>query len=341
MAAYLPPALFFTGLYAGGWMTYGTVLFAFLLVPALEAMLPREATSFSTEEKASRLANVFFDILLYLNVPIVWFSVILFGFRISEFLYSPFELGGLVFSLGIVLGANGINVGHELGHRESWPERVMAGLLLLPSLYMHFTIEHNRGHHKYVGTPSDPATARYGESLYAFWLRSSIGGLFNAWTLERERLHQSGHHVLSLRNQMLLFLLFQIGYLIGIFSMFSAFAALLLVFAALISILLLESINYVEHYGLMRERRENERYERVKASHSWNSDHEMGRIILFELTRHSDHHFKANKKYQILEHQDESPQLPHGYPTSILLAIIPFFWRRIMHPRIAALSDRG
>jgi alkane 1-monooxygenase len=338
LAAYIPPALLMIGIIMGGWMAFSTVVFSFVLVPILEGILPKQETHYSEIEKATRVSNWFFDVVLYFNVPIVWVSIILLGVQVNASAYNTMELVGLVLSLGIVQGANGINVGHELGHRENWFEQLLAKMLLLPSFYMHFTIEHNRGHHKNVGTLLDPATARFGEILYFFWLRSAIGGYLHAWSLEKQRLSNDGRRNFSLENEMIQFTLIQIMYLGVIFSVFGPFASMLLVVAALISVLLLESINYVEHYGLTRTIGEDGRYERIKSRHSWNSNHEIGRIILFELTRHSDHHYKTSKKYQILEHQDSSPQLPYGYPTSILISIIPFLWRSIMHREMASLN---
>lgn len=158
--------------------------------------------------------------------------------------------------------------------------------------------------------------------------------VFSAWNIESNRLKKMNQSIWSYKNSMLRFLFYQLLYIVVIIAVFSPFVATILVLAGVTGILLLESINYVEHYGLVRRILPNGKYEKVETYHSWNSDHEAGRIILYELTRHSDHHYKANKKYQILNHYDESPQLPYGYPTSILIALFPPLWFKIMNPRV-------
>ncbi|MDX1685662.1 MAG: alkane 1-monooxygenase [Saprospiraceae bacterium] len=333
LAAYIIPMMYFTALLQGGWYTYMIVLFAFVLVPFLEWALPQSTSKFAPQEAEERLSNSVFDVLLYVNLPMVWTAIAIFGIYVSNGLYATWELVGLTISLGILMGANGINVAHELGHRSSKVERIMSKLLLLPSFYLHFIIEHNRGHHRNVGTLSDPATARYGESVYAFLWRSIINSYWHAWQLERERLKEEGHAFWSFHNEMIRFTIFEVLYLAGLILLFNTTAVICLILAAVLSFVLLECINYVEHYGLMRQKYESGMHERVRSHHSWNSNHHMGRIILYELTRHSDHHYKSSKKYQVLEHHDRSPQLPFGYPTSILISLVPPLWFSIMNPR--------
>jgi alkane 1-monooxygenase len=244
------------------------------------------------------------------------------------------ELAGLTVSIGIVLGALGINVAHELGHRANPSEQALAKWGLLPVLYQHFFIEHNRGHHKHVSTDADPATARKDENVYVFFFRSIIGQYKNAWKLEAERLQRKGQKFWSWQNEMLRFQIYQIAYLTTIGLIFGLTVVPYALAIALIGILLLETINYIEHYGLRRKKLPNGNFERVLPIHSWNSDHEMGRIVLFELTRHSDHHYLASRKYQILRHMDESPQLPTGYPGSMLMALVPPLWFAAMNHRL-------
>ena len=335
LAAYIIPVLVFLGLTRGGVWIYSTVIFAFGIVPILEVVLAKRRDNFSKEEKQSRLSNIFFDVLLYLNLPIVYLAVYLFATSSQAGDYTLMQLCGMILSMGILLAANGINVAHELGHRNSIFEQKMAHLLLLPSFYMHFFIEHNRGHHKHVATPEDPSSARLNEGLYEFWWRAVRMGYVHAWQLENEGLRSAGRPVLSFENQMIRFTCYQMLYLIGTIWLFGWLVGLQLLIIGIISFLFLESINYVEHYGLSRSKNANGSYERVDSRHSWNSNHEMGRIVLYELTRHSDHHFKANKKYQILEHHDNSPQLPYGYPSSILLSLIPGLWKSVMNKEVA------
>lgn len=337
LMAYIVPFLTFIGLVNGGVWSFATVGFAFVIVPVLELLMPRSTGNYSDEEVSNRGANGFFDLLLYLNLPILYGALVLFGINSLGGNYDLNEMIGLVLSMGILLGTSGINVGHELGHRDSQVEQFLAKMLLLPALYMHFYIEHNRGHHKNVATPEDPSSARYDENLYAFWLRSVKHAYLHAWQLEFERLTDSGKPRFGWQNQMMQFTVAQLLYILCLILFFGLQLTVLYVVMGVISFLLLETINYVEHYGLLRNKNENGIYERVDAKHSWNSNHEAGRIILYELTRHSDHHFKANKKYQILEHHDRSPQLPYGYPTSVLLAMVPPLWKGVMNQRVRNL----
>lgn len=331
-AAYIIPGLFFLSIGWGGWMAYSVVVFSFVIVPLLELLISPDPANLSEEQREKRLSNQLFDVLLYLNLPIVFGAIVAFALNFDAM--QVYERVGFTFSLGILMGGNGINVAHELGHRKKKWERVLGQILLMPSLYMHFYIEHNRGHHNRVGTLEDPATARRGETIFAFWWRSILQGARHAWVLEKYRLHQSGRSAWSLSNMMLWYFFIQACYLTIVYILFGPEILLALVISAFISILLLECINYVEHYGLMRSELENGRYERVSSSHSWNSNHRLGRIILYELTRHSDHHYRASKKYQVLDHQDQSPQLPYGYPTSIILSLLPPIWFSIMDERI-------
>jgi alkane 1-monooxygenase len=190
-----------------------------------------------------------------------------------------------------------------------------------------------------VSTDQDPASARYGEALYIFFLRSIPGSFRSAWKLEKLRLEWSGEKIWSWKNEMLRFQVFQVLFTSSIFLIFGWKAGVAFLCAAFIGILLLETVNYVEHYGLRRKEIEPGVYEKVKPGHSWNSDHILGRIMLYELTRHSDHHYKATRKYQVLRHFDDSPQLPLGYPGSMVLAFFPPVWFRVMHRRLEKITD--
>ncbi len=231
-------------------------------------------------------------------------------------------------------GVFGINVGHELGHRSKKYERVFAKMLLMTSLYMHFFIEHNRGHHKHVATHADPASARYKENIYHFFIRSIVFSYLSAWKIETNRLKKKGLPVISYQNEMIVFHIIQLTLLLVIFFAFGLITTLYFIAAASIGILLLEAVNYIEHYGLTRLKTKTDQFERVKPHHSWNSDHVVGRVLLFELSRHSDHHYLASKKYQTLTHHEDSPQMPTGYPGMIITALIPPLWFYIMHPLI-------
>lgn len=336
LLAYLIPILAALGIAWAGWWSYGAALFAFVFLPLYELVAPANGRNLSEDESNARGSSRYYDWLLYAHVPILFLLIVASLYRVSFTVLESWEIVGLVLSMGLTLGAFGINVAHELGHRSSKFEQLLAQMLLLPNLYMHFTVEHNRGHHRYVSTPEDPATARYGENLYAFWIRSTFGAYLNSWILEKKRLLKTNRKIISLQNKMIVFTLLQLAYLAAIYLFFGFFGFLFAIGIAVMGFLLLESINYVEHYGLRRKMTESGRYEKVTEMHSWESNHDLGRIFLYELTRHAHHHSKASVKYQLLDHNPDSPQMPTGYPGMIIMALIPplFYW--VVNPRVPA-----
>jgi alkane 1-monooxygenase len=323
----------FIGISLGGFYNYLAVVFTFIFIPILETIVKKSDEEYTEEEKKSRLLDPFFDLLLYLNIPIV-FGIFFFSLDKLAFTSSVSDIIGIILSASIVMATNGINVGHELGHRKSFIARTCSKLLYLPCQYMHFYIEHNFGHHINVATPEDPATARYKQTLYSFWITSVFRTYVSAWEIQLKLLKVSKRNFFSIKNDMVFYTLFQTTFLAFVYYNFGLYLTLLSILMSVISFLFLETINYVEHYGLLRKKEPSGRYERVKPHHSWNSNHTIGRIVLYELTRHSDHHFKSSKKYQVLESLDDCPHLPYGYPTSILLSFIPPLWFSIMNPLV-------
>jgi alkane 1-monooxygenase len=332
IAPYLIPIMAIIGLRLGGIYAWMTPFVLFVVLPIIEQLIKPNADNYTQDEDAKRSSILFFDILLFLNVPIVWLCVILYAIVFSQTNFQTAETIGLILTLGMVLGSNGINVAHELGHRINPFAKFAAFLLLLPSNYAHFTLEHNYGHHKNVATPRDPASAKKHENIFSFWITTIRGSYINSWKIQSMLLKQKGYPFFSLQNQMVWFSLASILFNIGVFMFFGLKVWLFLTGAAFISVLLLETINYIEHYGLRRKHINGSVYEAVSVQHSWNSDHVIGRIFLYELTRHSDHHAKSTKKYQVLNHADKSPQLPYGYPASMILALIPPIWFSMIHP---------
>ena len=333
LMSYSIALLAFIGISIGGFYNYIAVIFTFIFIPLLEILVKKSDEKYSEEEKKNRLLDPFFDLLLYLNIPIV-FGIFFFSIDKLAFTSSLSDIVGIILSVSIVMATNGINVGHELGHRKSIIARTCSKILYLPSQYMHFYIEHNFGHHINVATPEDPATARYKQTLYSFWITSVIRTYISAWKIQLRLLRVSKKSFLSIKNDMIFYTLFQILFLLFIYYNFGLYLTILSLVMSVVSFLFLETINYVEHYGLLRKKELSGRYERVKPHHSWNSNHTIGRIVLYELTRHSDHHFKSSKKYQVLESLEDCPHLPYGYPTSILLSLIPPVWFRIMNPLV-------
>ena len=313
--------------------TYTAVFYAFVVLPVLDIVLGSDDTNLSEKRVETKKINKIFDWMLYINLPIVY-CLMIYGFtQVFKNDYSLFEMVGMSLSAGILLATNGINVAHELCHRKKYFERAIGKALFLPCLYMHFYIEHNFGHHVNVGTPLDGATAKYKQSVYSFWITSVTKQYFDSWKKQLQLLKNKKKSFFSTNNDMLWYHVFQPSYLI-LLLLFSWKVFVFGLVSGVISFLFLECINYIEHYGLKRFKTSSGRYERVQAHHSWNSNHNIGRIVLYELTRHSDHHFKASKKYQLLDCHDEAPQLPFGYPASILLSLAPPLWFYIVNPLV-------
>ena len=323
----------FLGILIGGPYVYLSVVYTFVFIPILEVNLKQDNHTHSEEEKINRNLNPLFDLLLYLNIPIVYgiFFLSLNTLLVTD---STSEIIGIILSASIVMATNGINVGHELGHRKSLLSRTCSKLLYLPCQYMHFFIEHNYGHHINVATPDDPATAKYKQNLYSFWISSVSKTYVSAWKIQLRLLKVSKLGFFSIKNDMMFYTFFQILFLFLIYYNYGLTITAFSLLMSIVSFLFLETINYIEHYGLMRKMKPNGRYERVEPHHSWNSNHTVGRIVLYELTRHSDHHFISSKKYQVLESIEDSPQLPYGYPTSILISFFPPLWFKIMNPLV-------
>ena len=314
--------------------TYTAVFYAFVLLPILDVVLGKDSSNLTDEKANTKKINKIFDWMLYVNLPVVY-GLMCCGFiKVYSNDYTLFEMIGICLSAGILLATNGINVAHELCHRKKYFEKAIGKALFLPCLYMHFYIEHNFGHHVNVGTPDDGATAKYKQNVYSFWINSVSKQYLDAWKKQIQLLKIKKNGFFSIKNDMLWYHIFQPTYLVVIIMVFSTKVFLFALISGIISFLFLECINYIEHYGLKRLKMPSGRYERVQAHHSWNSNHNIGRIVLYELTRHSDHHFKASKKYQILDCHDEAPQLPFGYPASILLSLVPPLWFYFINPLV-------
>jgi alkane 1-monooxygenase len=341
-SALILPVLLLLGVYLGGANLLLIHCFVFILVPLMDYLInkdfdnvPKEAISQVTYEIFYKLVTFFW---VYVQVGILIWGFYIVGVR--DFSWQ----GWLAFSSGMALitGGIGITVAHELGHKANKLEQTYAKILLMTVCYMHFIIEHNRGHHVRVATPEDPATSRLGESFYAFWYRSVIYGYLSAWELERERLSRKGIPFWSLKNQMIQFTVIPLLFA-GLACLISSllldrFVWEVPVFFFLQSFLafsLLELVNYLEHYGMERKKLASGHYERVTPIHSWNASQVVSNFLLFQLQRHSDHHANAHKRYQVLNHYDESPQLPAGYSAMIILALFPPLWFRVMNPRLA------
>ena len=317
-----------------GWSTFSPIIFTFVLIPVLELFLKPDKENFDQETMLKEKKSRIYDWILYLSVPIQLLMLVSFLFVIELTPINSVGYVGKVFAMGLLCGVLGINIGHELGHRPSRWVQFLGELLLLTSLNTHFLPYHNEGHHREVATPDDAATAKKGQSLFSFWITSHFGSYIKAWKIENNRMKRLGKSVFSLSNRMIIYSMANLLLVFGIYYYFDSKVLLAFILAAVIGILLLETVNYIEHYGLLRKKNESGRYERVKHWHSWNSDHQIGRLMLFNLSRHSDHHYKASKKYQVLESVPESPQMPTGYPGMMMLSLIPPLWFAVMDKKL-------
>ncbi len=271
----------------------------------------------------------------YLYIPVQYAGLVLACWLFSRPELSTVDKVGLALTVGMVSGV-AINTAHELGHKRASLERWLSRVALAQSGYGHFFIEHNRGHHVKVATPEDPASARLGESFYAFLPRTVSGSLRSAWELEAARLRRLDSSPWTPRNDILTAWAMTLVLYAVLVAAFGVVIIPFVLIQAVAGFSLLEVVNYLEHYGLLRQHLEDGRYERTRPEHSWNSNSAASNVLLYHLQRHSDHHANPVRRYQALRHVEEAPQLPTGYAGMIVLALAPPVWRRVMDPRVLA-----
>ena len=316
------------------------VLFA--VIPVLDSIVGRDDSGPPADAIAELEEGGFYRWTVWVFVPLQILSVIAGAFlfvstdlRFFAFegtLSGPAKLG-IAISMGIV-GGLGINIGHELGHRRDGFERWLAKAALAPTFYGHFPVVHNLGHHVRVATPEDHSSARLGESIWGFLARTVVGSWRLAWTLEAARMRRSGRPAWHPRNEVVQSLLISTAFWGVALAVLSHRLLPFILIQAVVGIALLETVNYLEHYGLLRQRVARGRYETCKAEHSWNSDFLVSNFVLLNLQRHSDHHAHPDLRYQSLRSRPDAPQLPHGYALMILIAWVPPLWRKVMDRRV-------
>lgn len=323
--------------HADAW-AYLVVSVVFGLIPLLDLLVgrdpanPDEAVQVPTMERQG-----YYRLLSLASVPMLLGMLVWAGWVFVDYqAWSWVGRLGWLLSVGTVMGAIGITVAHEFIHKDPALEQNAGGLLLAAVCYAGFKIEHVRGHHVHVSTPEDASSSRFGQSLYAFLPHAYRHNFSNAWALEAQRLKRKGLPALHWRNELIAWYLIS-GLFLAAFSLaFGALGALFFLGQALVALTLLEIVNYVEHYGLHRRKLADGRYERTNPTHSWNSNYLLTNLFLFHLQRHSDHHAYAKRRYQVLRHFENSPQLPNGYAGMIVLALFPPLWRAVMDPRVRA-----
>ena len=274
----------------------------------------------------------------YLFIPVQYAGLVFACWLWSSGDLSVLESLGLAVTMGVV-GGIAINTAHELGHKRDDLERWLSRIALAQTGYGHFFIEHNRGHHVRVATPEDPASSRLGESFWAFLPRTVVGSLRSAWGIECARLDRLGKSHWSPGNDIIGAWAMTVGLFAVLAIVFGPIVLPYLLLQAVLGFSLLEVVNYLEHYGLLRQKREDGRYERCRPEHSWNSNNVASNVLLYHLQRHSDHHANPTRRYQALRHVKEAPQLPTGYAGMIVLAWVPPLWRWVMDPRLIEHYD--
>jgi alkane 1-monooxygenase len=311
-------------------------IFVYGIMPVLDTAIGKDAANPPDSVVKQLEEDRYYRWCTYLFLPLQFGALVWACSVWASGELSLLENLGLAMTMAMVSGI-AINTAHELGHKRKQLEKWLSKVALAPTGYGHFFIEHNRGHHVRVATPEDPASSRLGESLWAFFPRTVAGSLTSAWELEKARLNRLGKSPWTLRHNDILQAWAMTVVLFGaLIAGFGPEVAPWLALQAVVGFSLLEVVNYLEHYGLLRQKREDGRYERCQPEHSWNSNNVSSNILLYHLQRHSDHHANPVRRYQALRHFDEAPELPSGYATMILLAYFPPLWRRVMDKRVLA-----
>ncbi len=323
------------GLLAGQrWGWWLGPLWIAVVVPLLDFVLGADPTNPPETVEDALDGDPYYRWCTYAFVPLQWLGLAFACAVVAAHPALPL-LDWLGFALTVgTVGGVAINTGHELGHKKAGLERWLARIALAQTGYGHFYVEHNRGHHYRVATPEDPASARMGESFWRFLPRTLVGSLRSAWQLEAERLHRHRESPWSRHNQVLqawaltppLWLALGLGFGGSVWALLAVQAA--------VGIGLLEVVNYLEHYGLLREKRGDGRYARCQPEHSWNANNLASNLLLYNLERHSDHHAWPARRFQSLRNFDSAPQLPTGYAGMLMLALVPPLWFAVMDPRV-------
>jgi len=324
----------------GGWAIFLVPIFGYVVITLFDVFIgkklikPAESVGVSQEQ---------YKYVLYGWVPVQLFLI--FGSLTAIFMFdhlSGTEAFFLMIVQGIISGAVGIVFAHELMHQKTRLDRFLSDLLMGMALYGHFRTEHVLVHHRHVGTRKDAVTAKYGENFYRFFIRVITQCFVSSWTTEKELLQkkslpfwdfQNPFYVYAGLAALFLLLAIQIGGILG---------AIFFLIQALVAVLHLEVVNYIEHYGLIRQKLDNGKFEPTRPHHSWNANDHASNLLLINLQKHSDHHARPNKKYQHLQSYDENeaPQLPFGYPLMVLLSLIPQFWMKVMNPKVLEWRKR-
>ncbi len=321
----------------GGWTVFLLPIYGYFLMSALDLILGLDTANPATDTPDR-------DLFWHRLITLIWFPIqfaTIFGMiwwvtRTDHL--SGWEIIVLFFGVGLISGAVGINYSHELMHQKNRLERTLADLLLASVLYSHFRTEHLLVHHRYIGTPRDSVTARYNEGFHRFFFRVLRDGIPSAWRAEVQMLARAGRSPLHHSNPFWTYAALQLAFLALALLIGGPIGLVLFLWQAFIAVWQLELVDYIEHYGLTRRHLGDGRYEHVQPRHSWNAAHRASNWLLINLQRHSDHHFKPDRRFPLLQTHptEDAPQLPYGYPMMTALAMAPPLWRRYMNPRVRA-----
>ncbi len=320
------------------WMLWIPVALVYVAIPLLDHIFPNDSNNPPEQIVPQLEQDRYYRILNHITVPLHFFILIAGAWFVANLEPGWSGLIALSLMVGLISGF-GINTGHELGHKKAPLDRFAARLALAVPFYGHFAIEHNAGHHAQVATPEDSASSRFGESIYRFVFREIPGGIARGWRLESKRLQRRGFRTWSWRNEILQSYAASVILYGGLIFAFGTVILPFLLIQTLWAWWQLTSANYIEHYGLLRKKLPDGRYERCQPHHSWNANQIASNLVTFHLERHSDHHAYAARHYQSLRHFDDVPQLPSGYFGMFILSYFPSLWRRVMDPRVLALVD--
>jgi len=333
----LSAALYFTSI--GVWATLIPIVFLYALVPVVDAIIGEDTHNPPAEVVRAMEADRYYTWLVRAAVPMLWLSFVATVALVGSQDLPLWSIVALVVGVGSVSG-NSITIGHELGHKSSKTDQRFAMWANALVGYAHFRVEHNYGHHVLVSTPDDPASARMGETIYGFALREIPGALKNGLSFEAERLRKKGKAVISLNNEIIAGWLITAVAALILIATFGWIAAPFIIVHHMFGWYGLTQANYIEHYGLLRQKRENGRYEPCRPHHSWNTNHIFSNLMTFHLQRHSDHHSNPMRPYQVLRDFPDLPRLPSGYPGMFVLAAIPPLFFKVMDPKVMQWAER-
>lgn len=334
--SFIMPVLFLIAAQNGGLWLIGIPLYAWFASSILDRMIGPELTNADTSLS---------DGALFWHRFVTWAWVptqlaMIFGgvWAAAQGHLTEREANWLLVGVGIASGTVGINYAHELVHSKVKAERFLGEILLTSVCYGHFATEHVYNHHRYVGTPKDPVTSRYGELVYAFLVRAIWGTATSAWKIDAEHQRKRGNTAYGLKNPWWRHIAMSTGFAAIGYAIAGWYGVGMFLLQAVVAIIQLEAVNYVQHYGLTRKHLGGGKYEHTKPRHSWNSSHSMTNLLLINLQRHSDHHYKPDRRYPLLQTygEEEAPQLPYGYPLMVMVALIPPLWFGMMNPRVRA-----